>query len=156
MATTNGKRNRHAGHAWEREIIRKLKSRNLYPHCVSTRSESRNLDNCGIDVMNRDELANGMMHDSIQAKSVSGTVKYSDLLACIKQAKRPNPVIFHRLTSKSSSRFMVDGKFAITYLDTYIELIAARQMVSRLKVLLPTLPDDLKAQIELHLKELGL
>lgn len=129
----NGRRNRSAGKGWELCIIKMLKKENLYQHAVSTRSESRSLDGCGIDVMNRNEAINGQMLDSIQAKSEVKTVPYPKLLARIREAKRSNPVVFHRQTAKAGSRFMIRDEFAITYLSTYIQLLKNRKAVEEIK-----------------------
>jgi hypothetical protein len=156
MAKTNGRRNRNVGKAWELQIINILRKRGLYPHCVSTRSESRSLDGCGIDVMNKQEGLNGIMLDSIQAKSESKTVPYPKLLDRIRGSQRPNPVVFHRQTAKSGSRFMVRDRFAICYMDDYIELMAARIAIRKLRIAMEKLPDEHKQNFIQELEKLGL
>lgn len=145
---TNGRRNRNAGKSWELEIIKLLKQHDLYPHAVSTRSESRTLDGCGIDVMNHNEITNGMMLDSIQAKSESKTVAYPKLLDRIREAGRPNPVVFHKQTARSNTKFMERDRFAICYMETYVELLKARRTLQRLRKHASLLPKDLAQLIE--------
>lgn len=153
---TNGRRNRSAGKQWERDIIKRLKERGIYPHACSTRSESRNLDGCGIDVMNKNEVIVGMMNDSIQAKSEARQVTYPKHLSRIRAASRPHPVVFHRQTAKSGTRFMVRDEFAICYVDTYIELMACRELIIRLKKLLPNVDVVAQKAIQQELAKLGL
>lgn len=130
---TNGKRNREAGHAWELEVIRLLKERGLYPHVVSCRSNSKRLDDAGIDLMNLEEATHGMMEDSIQCKTAVGTVSYPGLLARIRATGRKGAVIFHRQTSVSTDpkykggRQVERDRFASTYLDHYMDLLACEK-----------------------------
>lgn len=149
---TNGKRNKNAGKNWELEIIGILKNTQLYPHAVSTRSESRSLDGYGIDIMNRNEGLVGIMQDSIQAKTETRMVQYAKLLDRIRQAGRPNPVIFHRQTSRSKGgRFMARDHFAICYLEEYVKLLRCRKALTDLVAVLPKdlpLPENIKQQIE--------
>lgn len=153
MATkprTNGRRNRNAGKAWELEIIKLLKEFDLYPHACSTRSESRTLDGCGIDVMNRNEGVNGLMVDSIQAKTEARTVPYPKLLDRIRQAGRSHPVVFHKQTSRAGSKFMERDRFAICYMETYIEGMKARKILTDLlshPSVLEKVPVDLRQRI---------
>lgn len=132
-AKTNGSRNRNAGKRWELRIIKRLRDSALYPHAVSTRSESRNLDACGIDVVNKNEVQTGMMMDSIQAKSSATIVPYPKLLDRIRQSNRPGAVIFHEQTRKSEGgKFMVRDEFAITHLDNYMELLKCREALKKI------------------------
>lgn len=129
---TNGKRNKVAGHSWELEIIKILKKRGLYDvEVVTCRANSRRLDAAGIDLMHLDEHNHGMMRDSIQAKTVVKAPPYPKLLANIRKANRPGPVIFHRQTSPSiGGRQMERDRFAITYMDRYLDLMACEKMVA--------------------------
>lgn len=147
---TNGRRNRNAGKAWELEIIKILKEFELYPHACSTRSESRTLDGCGIDVMNRNEGVNGLMQDSIQAKTEARTVPYPKLLDRIRQAGRSHPVVFHKQTSRSGTKFMERDRFAISYMDTYLQGMIARKILMELvkhTTVLDQLPAELRPRI---------
>lgn len=138
MAGSRARRNRSAGKDWELKVIKLLKDRNLYPHAVSTRSESRNLDAMGIDIVNKNEIQVGMMQDSIQCKSMTKPVSYPKLLATIRDAGRPGPVVFHKQTGlsegpKSTGKvFRSRDDFAITYLGDYINLMACRAVLQKL------------------------
>lgn len=158
-----GKRNVRAGKDWEREIINVLKDRGIYPHAVSTRSESHSLDGAGIDLMNHDEYKHGVMDDTIQAKSAVKSIAYPGLLDRIRQSGRPHPVVFHRQTSRSVSDKakgtiqVTRDKFAISYMDSYLEGMAARAAIKRIRALLAG-DDTLNspAQIDSILTDLGL
>jgi hypothetical protein len=119
---TNGKRNRSAGNGWERElaeIFRKLG----FPHIVTTRSESRSRDAQKIDLMNKDERTNGRFPYNVQAKNVTGHLKYGKVMA--EMATTPNVinVILHKQTEKVGSRFIVKDRFAILRMDDFIDIV---------------------------------
>lgn len=148
---TNGKRNRGVGKDWERTIVLRLKERKIYPHAISTRQGSRELDAMGIDLMNSNEFVNGVMNDTIQAKSYSCAVSYISLLEKIKASGRLHPVIFHKYTTRTKDpkqiasgggeTFVPRAIFAISYIDTYVEGMAARKAVERI-LKLEALPDE--------------
>lgn len=140
---TNGARNRSAGKRWEHDSINMLKERGLYPNCCSTRSESRNLDGAGIDIMNKSEGTNGQMTVTIQCKTESKSVAYPGLLSRIRETGRLHPVIWHRQTTKSGARFMERDLFAICYLSDYLDLLASSHLVSKIKqMILENKPED--------------
>lgn len=133
---TNGKRNKSAGHGWELEIINTLHEKGLYPpeSVVSCRSNSRRLDNAGIDLMHLDESTHGMMRDSIQAKTATVCPPFPKLLAAIAKALRPGGVVFWRQTSASATgRQMERGRFAMTNMDRYLQLMACEAFVNWVK-----------------------
>lgn len=129
--------NRTAGHGWECEIVHILKARGMYPHAVTTRAESCSLDGQGVDIMNCRELEHGQMNDTIQAKSAVKSVPYPALLDRIRGTGRAHPVIFHKQTERvgKAERFNSRDFFAISYLDSYLEGMAARTAIVRLKAL---------------------
>lgn len=126
---TNGRRNRSAGHDWEKEVAAMLRDRKLYPEAITTRQGSHDVDALGIDLMNRNEAANGIMDDSISAKNYCKSVNYSELLTRLNASGRPHPVVFHKQTSRAltSTRFLPKGTYAITDLENYLELMAYKQ-----------------------------
>lgn len=141
MAKTNGKRNRQAGHDWERLVVKLLHERGLYDPetVVSCRSNSKRLDDAGVDLMHLDELTHGMMRDSIQCKTATRSLAYAGLLARIREANRPGAVIFHRQTSISTdpkakgTKQIERDRFAITYMERYLQLMACEKMVAWIK-----------------------
>ncbi len=122
---TNGKRNRAAGHGWERLIVQTLRDIG-FPHVVTSRSESRSRDNQKIDIVNKDELKNGRLPYNIQAKNMVGTVKYPITLSELPKDANIINVIFHRQTKKNGNRFNHVDDFAILYLKDFIELMRER------------------------------
>lgn len=140
---TNGKRNKAAGHGWELDIIKILIARGLYgDEVVTCRSNNRRLDAQGIDLMHLNETTHGMMKDSIQGKTAVRMPPYPKLLDRIRKAGRPGPVIFHRQTAVSTSekskglKQVEQDRFAITYLDRYLELMACEKFVNEVKILI--------------------
>lgn len=151
MEKSKGRNNRTAGHNWERDIVTMLLDRSLYPHAVTARAESCSLDGEGVDIMNRQEAKNGVMDDTIQAKCYMKSLAYPTLLSRIRETGRPHPVIFHKQVGRSESKrstgklLITRDTFAISYLDSYVEGIAARQAITRIRALnLPGVEDILK------------
>lgn len=124
--TTNGKRNRQSGHAWEREIAKTLRSLG-YPHAVTTRSESRSRDAQKIDIMNKDESRNGRLPFNIQAKCSSTHVKYGRLLSELPIEEGVMNVVLHKQTEKKDSRFFAKRLYAIMFMEDFLELVKLKK-----------------------------
>lgn len=122
---TNGKRNRSAGHSWERKIVEVLRKIG-FPHAVTSRSESKSRDDQKVDIINKDEFKNGRLPYNIQAKNTSGTLKYAVVLSEQPKEDGVINVIFHKQTEKQGERFVCRDKFAILYLDDFLKLIKER------------------------------
>jgi len=115
----SGKRNRQAGHNWERKCISFLSP--IFPHLVTARAESRNADNLKLDLIYPADKYNELPIN-IQCKTMSKRVNYVKLLESMPEDK-PN-VILHRYTEKSEKgRFMEKGKYAIVDLDFMVYLL---------------------------------
>lgn len=133
---TNGKRNRAAGHSWELDVVRLLRERGIYPKAITTRNGSRALDALGIDAMNQDEPKNGVMEDTIQCKTTIGGVNYHTLISAMLKSGRTHPAIFHRRTERvTETRINVLGHYVTSQVETYLELMACRQAIKRIKAL---------------------
>lgn len=132
---TNGRRNRSAGHDWEKEVAALLRDRKLYPHAITTRQGSHDIDAMGIDLMNREESINGVMNDTVSAKNYCKSLNYSVLLTRLGLSGRPHPVVFHKQTARAmtGTRFLPKGSYAITDLDNQLELMACRIAIRRIK-----------------------
>lgn len=121
--STPGKRNRVAGHNWERECA-KLLVKIGYPYVVTSRSENRKRDADKIDLMNTDEYENGVLPYSIQCKTLSTTAPYPKLFAEMKDLKGTVKVVLHKQTKKSEKgKFLETGRYAILPMDDFFNLI---------------------------------
>lgn len=156
-------RNRNAGHNWEREVISILHDRGLYPpgSVVTCRSNSRRLDDAGIDLMHLDEATNGMMRDSVQCKDSVSCPSFPLLLANIAKAHRPGAVLFWKQRSKAGTtgKFMERGRYAMTTMDRYLELMACERFVEEFKhtvILKDETAPDLYSKIEYNLRKFEL
>ena len=118
---TNGKRNRTAGHAFERSSAKLLKAIG-FPHVVTSRSESRSRDDKKVDLMNKDEGANGRLPYNIQCKSKTTSLPYPKVLAEMPDDDYIN-VIFHNQTKRSNQRFMTVGQYAILELKDFLKMM---------------------------------
>lgn len=119
---TNGKRNRGAGHGFER-IVAGLVRKAGYPNAITTREGDRSKDAAGIDIMNRDQAKNGKLPYSIQAKCTTCPVSYHGMLSGMPQDETIN-VVFHRYTKlQKDGRFHPQGQYAILNMDKFIQLM---------------------------------
>lgn len=118
----SGKRNKNAGSGWEREIAQLLRSIG-YPHVITTRQGSRLRDSQKIDIMNADEDRNGRFPYNIQAKNIKGHLPYGKVIAELPKVEGVTNIIFHKMTQKVNNRFVCKDKFAILYLDDFIEIM---------------------------------
>lgn len=121
---TNGKRNRQAGHKWERQLAESFRSIG-FAHVVTTRSESRSRDNQKVDLINEDELKNGRFPFNVQAKTTTSHLSYAKLLSEMPEDRGVMNVILHKQTKKAPDgvKFMETGRFAIMQLDNFLDLV---------------------------------
>lgn len=101
-------RNRTAGNNFERLIVRELKLLNF--DVVTSRSESRNMDNLGVDIFSPLGVKN-IFPFYIQCKNSQNKPNYHELIK-----NMPNdriPIILHRQTHKVNSKFITDGDYVI-------------------------------------------
>lgn len=125
--STPGKRNRIAGHNWERECV-KLFVKIGFPHVVTSRSESRKRDADKIDLMNTDEHENGLLPYSVQCKTLSTAAPYPKLIAEMKSLQGAIKVVLHKQTKKSEKgKFIETGRYAIMHMDDFMDLIKENQ-----------------------------
>ena len=118
---TNGKRNKVAGHNWEREGCRMCHSVG-YPHVATTRAESRNRDALKIDLMNSEEDINGRFFLNVQCKNTSSSLPYGKLLEEMPDGKEIN-IIWHKQTRKVNDRFIEIGRYAILNLNDFLGIL---------------------------------
>lgn len=118
---TNGKRNRQAGHAYERQIVKELRQLG-FPEAVSARSESKNLDDQGVDICNTRGF-------HFQCKNSKTNPNYVELLESMPttlygREDLPHiPVILHKKTKKAKANFFPVGEYAILKKEDLYKLI---------------------------------
>jgi Holliday junction resolvase len=108
--------NRTAGHKYERDTVKKLKDLG-YADVVTSRAESRNMDNRGVDIFGPS------MPFHVQCKNSVRDLKYHKLF---KNDKLPNDkplVIFHKRTQKANKRFVKVGEYVIMEYETFKQFI---------------------------------
>lgn len=122
---TNGKRNRYAGHEFERSVVALLKEHGFLD-VITTRSGSRHRDNQGIDIMNSEELKQGRLPFNIQCKNINGSVNYAKLLDSLPKDEGIVNVIFHKFTEVrgKAGLFHPRGHYAILNMHDFVRLIA--------------------------------
>lgn len=120
--TTSGKRNRRAGHNWERELAESFRKLG-FPHVVTSRSESRSRDDQKVDLINRDERKNGQFIFNVQAKNATKHLKYAKLLAELPTEPGIINLIAHKQTERGSTYFVPTGKYVMLTLDDFLKLV---------------------------------
>ena len=108
--------NRTRGNQYERDLVNELKELG-FKDVVTSRAESRNMDNKGVDVFG-DSLP---VH--IQAKNYT---KYPDINSLLTSELLPNDkptVIIHKKTKKANTRFMTQGEYVYMKKEDFYNLI---------------------------------
>lgn len=108
---TNGKRNRAAGHQYERDVAKMFRAMG-FEFVQTSRACAPLRDKIGIDLANEDELKNGRLPYNIQLKSLSKAANYLQLLEGIPEEPGQINIVLHRATVRSKSRFFVSGEYA--------------------------------------------
>ena len=110
------KRNRTAGHNFERTIINELKELGIFPGAVSARSESKNTDDAGIDICNTPGFA-------FQCKNTVITPNYHELITTMPQVPGVKNIVIHRKTKKAKSKFVTQGDYVILSKTAFYHLL---------------------------------
>lgn len=118
----SGSRSRRVGHGWERELAEMFRSIG-YKDVITTRQGSRELDNLKIDLMNSNTSKEGRLPWNVQAKCVKGHLSYGKVLEELPTEQGIVNVICHKSTKKVNNRFIEQGRYAILYLDDFIEMV---------------------------------
>jgi len=107
--------NRTAGHNYERLCVKRLRD-NGYSDAVTSRSESRNMDNKGVDIFG------SSLPIHIQCKNSLKEIKYHTLLNEERLPTDKPLVIFHKKTRKSNTKFVTEGEYVIMKYETFNQL----------------------------------
>ena len=118
-------RNRNAGNGYERKIVNELKGMN-FPSVITSRSESRNMDNAGVDIFDTKQNPNEgerILPVHIQCKNSKTNVNYHKLLTSEDLPDDKDTVIFHKKTEKVGNRFYGRGEYVIMKKETFYDLL---------------------------------
>lgn len=111
-------RNRNAGHDYEREIVNELKKMG-FSTVVTSRSESRNMDNSGVDIFDPE----GEFPYYIQNKIYQNYPKLNDLInGEVVNKKRPM-LVFHKKVIKKKTRFYTEDEFVSMRKEDFYNLL---------------------------------
>lgn len=122
---TNGRRNKRAGSNLERWLAKVFRWIG-FPNVITTRQGSRLRDSQKIDLMNQDESICGRLPYNVQAKNVSGHLKYGLVLSELPVIDNIINVIIHNQTKKRGEKFITTGQYAILSLEDFLILIQQR------------------------------
>ena len=107
------KRNKTAGHNFEREVIKDFVDHG-WETAVSSRSESRRLDAMKVDICYTNPF-------SVQCKNMATKVDYHAILESMPKGHNIN-VIAHKFTKKANKNFLEAGKYVIMTYDDFFRL----------------------------------
>lgn len=109
------KRNRSAGHGFERLIVNELKLLG-FPEAVSARSESRNTDDLGVDVCNTPGY-------NFQCKNTVITPNYHELITTMPQDPEVSNIIIHRKTKKANTKFITQDDYVLMRKSDFYKIL---------------------------------
>lgn len=153
---TNGKRNRAAGHQWERDTVQKF--RVIFPNVTTSRACNRVRDAEKVDLSHPDEVKFGRFPYNVQCKSCLGSVPYLKLLNEMPRDNQAMNVVFHRQTvrSRKGERILNAGELAVLKTDDFIELVKAKKAFELLNTAFEYLPSDIQKDLDKELTTLGI
>jgi hypothetical protein len=130
-----GKRNRTAGHKYERTAAKRFREELGWMHVVTSRSESKTRDDQKVDLMNHDEYTNNRMVFDIQCKNTTVNVNYHKLMEEMPNLNETMPVILHNKTQKvvDGDKFMKVGEYAIMKADDWFTVMAELEQLKKEK-----------------------
>lgn len=111
-------RNRTAGNNYEREIAKELREFG-FEKIVTSRSESRNMDNSGVDLFD----PSGAFPYYIQNKVYKGYPKLNELINGEIVNKEKPMLVFHKKVVKKKTRFFTEDEFVSMKKETFYELL---------------------------------
>jgi hypothetical protein len=110
--------NKNAGSSYERLIVNELKE--LGYDVVTSRAESRNMDNKKVDVFSPLGVENSFPY-YVQCKISKNNPNYDEILK--EMPKDRVPVIFHRKVSKATKNFMANGDYVILQKSDFYDIV---------------------------------
>tara|TARA_R110002020_G_scaffold85441_4_gene210918 strand:+ start:2981 stop:3349 length:369 start_codon:yes stop_codon:yes gene_type:complete len=114
-------RNRTAGNNYERFCVKRLKENGVLD-VVTSRAESRNMDNRGVDIFGPS------IPYHIQCKNTIKDVKYHDLLTEERLPTDKPLIIFHKRTEKRGKVFRQVGEYVIMKYETFNTLCEVQEI----------------------------
>lgn len=111
-------RNRTAGHNYERTTVNELKKLG-YDKVVTSRAESRNMDNSGVDIFDPTEE----FKFYIQNKIYKSYPKLHELIFGEKVNTNKPMLVFHKKVEKKGSRFVSQGEFVSMSKETFYNIL---------------------------------
>lgn len=113
--------NKTKGSNLERKIVIEINNLNLGYKVGTSRLYSRYMDNMDVDIVDTPEATIKFPYH-LQAKSVTGSIKYRDIFEEFKLKDKPL-VIYHELTEKRGSRFFKCGDYIIMKKIDFYEIL---------------------------------
>ena len=125
-----GNTNRNRGNGYERTIVKELKE--LGYDAVTSRAESRNMDNRGIDIFSPPYCSNPLpVH--IQCKNTVINPHYEDLLTSELLPNDKPTVVVHRKTKKANTRFVTQGDYVLMKKSDFYNIIEKLKNYDKIK-----------------------
>lgn len=141
----NGKRNRSAGHGYEREEV--FHHKKFFPYVGTTRQFNRARDGDGIDICNSDESVYGRLVLDLSCKTSISPIPYIKLFRT-KMPQHPSRirVILHQHCEKSNGgKFMVKSTYTILEREGYEKLLACAVALNHIRSQNPGIIEKLES-----------
>lgn len=113
--------NRRRGHNYERTIVNEIKSYG-YEGIVTSRSESKNMDDRGVDIFDMNNTSTSLPFH-VQCKLSTKNIAYDELLGSEKLPKDKPLVIFHKKAIKAEKNFIPVGEYVVMNKKDFYNLI---------------------------------
>lgn len=155
---TNGKRNRSAGHQFEKDEVKRHSK--YFKNLATTRACNRSRDACGIDVCIEDESKDGRLPIDISCKSsTSASIPYIKYLEKMGSEGRIGVVLhrrtqrpeFNTRTKKPGVNFVTKGEYAIMERSSYEQFLQHVYAIQVLRKKLPEVIAELEKNYDLTL-----
>lgn len=117
-------RNRTAGLNYERKIIKDLKELKLFPAAVSSRAESKNMDDKGVDICNTPGFY-------IQCKNSKTNPRYDVLLEEMPQEPGIINAVIHQKTKKANTKFIAQGEYVVVKKADFYRLLCTLKSLTK-------------------------
>jgi hypothetical protein len=128
---SNGKRNKAAGHGFERAVVNEFKAIG-FEAASTSRLQSRSRDNAKVDLCNCDEHIHGRLPYNIQCKNVAGGLNYRKFLAEMPVGVEIN-VVLHNSTEKTAGGiFRTQGQYAMLSKKDFYRMVETNLLLTKL------------------------
>lgn len=120
---SHAKRNREAGHSFERDCVNEFKKCG-FGLVQTSRQANRQRDAEKVDLAYSDEVKHGRFPYNVQCKTTATPLSYHKVMDELPIIPGVRNVILHKRTKKQGTKFMTEGRYAFMYSADFFELVS--------------------------------